>query len=52
MLKKDCFGYKETQYGGRCTALQKLECDGCKFYHTKTYYEKYVKKLKNKSQGV
>lgn len=51
MNKVSCFAYKEKEGQKICTALKQLECDGCKFYHTKGYYDRYVKPLKYKKSG-
>lgn len=36
-VKSDCFAYKETQTGGKCTALKELYCkkEQCGFYKKK-----------------
>lgn len=31
-MKKDCFGYKNTNGKETCRALTKIDCKGCRFY--------------------
>ena len=50
--KTSCFGYIEKNGYCKCSALMDIECQNCRFFKTKEYYDKYIKPLKNKSGGV
>lgn len=51
MYKKNCFAYFEKNGRKKCKALKVLDCENCKFFHTKEYYEEKVLPLKHKKSG-
>lgn len=49
MYKKDCFAFKRYSSGYiQCSALTHIQCYGCKFYRTRSDYNKNVAVLKHK----
>lgn len=50
MVRVNCFACKEVEVGAyKCTALQKIDCKGCKFYKTKEEYNRSVRPLRHKN---
>lgn len=51
MYKKDCFAYREKEGIKFCSALLEMQCYGCKFYKTKSYYQEHILPLRHKKSG-
>lgn len=49
--KTSCFAYIEKQGYCECSALIDIDCQNCKFYHSKEYYDRHIKPLKPKKSG-
>ena len=48
MNRTNCFAYKKTSTGHiTCSALTRMDCDGCNFFKTKQEYREKVEPLKH-----
>lgn len=50
MNKTDCFAFipRGNEGAGKCNALVKISCEGCKFYKTKSDFEEEERHRKEK----